>query len=423
MKNILPLFVVLLFIALVGKAQNGIGNLVPNPSFETYFNLPVSEGDLFEAVGYSNLNGGISYPDATPDYFHVNGVGDAQLPNTYAGTVAPLDGQGVVGFITYNFFVPNYREYVGVTLGGNLEAGKTYTVSFWLTNSASNHYASMGSNNIGVAFFNGAPTQTVSAPILVNPQVEITTITHSTAWTQYTFSFTAASNYDYMVIGNFRDDANTQRAIFASGYSMAYYFMDMLDVQELNPLPIAGLDLYNGNADNTIELNWSFPEGNMAGEWYLERSTDQQSFRTISSYSNANGNLNDGQYSYEDESAFPNLNYYYRMRHVDADGFVEISDVVLASYESELPYAAGQVFPNPVQDAFAMEFAAGEEGTVDLTIVDQAGRVIHEDSQDLEIGEHLLSYQLEDELAQGIYFANFNFNGQVFTKKLISAAN
>ncbi len=423
MKNFLPLYVFLFLASFVTlKAQNGIGNVVPNPSFESYINAPSSEGDIYEAVGYDNLNGGTAYPNATPDYFHINGTGDAQLPNTYAGTVAPLDGQGVAGFITYNFFVPNYREYLGVALNNNLEIGKDYSVSFWMTNSSGNHYASMGSNNIGVAFFNGQPSQNVSAPILVNPQVEISTVTHTTSWTQYSFTFTATSNFDYMVIGNFRDDANTQRAVFTTGYSMAYYFIDMLDVQEVNPLAIDGLDLYRGGMEDGIDLQWNFPSDRMNGEWYLERSTDQNSFRTLASYTEANGNLSSDNMEFVDESAFPNLNYFYRLRHVDVNGSVEFSDLVVANYKGELPYAAGQVFPNPVQDNFNMQFAAGEEGNVDVTIVDQSGKTIYEDSRGIEVGEHILSYQFENELSEGIYYATFQFQGQSFTRKLMAAS-
>ena len=311
---------------------------------------------------------------------------------------------------------------MGIALSQNLEAGKNYSVSFWLSNSASNHYAGMGSNNIGVAFFNGAPSQNVSAPILVNPQVEISTIVHTPSWVQYSFTFNASAAFDYMVIGNFRDDANTQRASFTGGYSMSYYFIDMLDVQEVNPLAIGGLGLSRGDLQDGIDLNWNFPSDKLDGEWFLERSNDQETFRTLAAFSDENGNLNGDIQNYVDESAFPNLTYYYRMRHVDPNGTVEFSDLVLASFEGELPYAAGQVFPNPVQDQFNLEFAAGEQGQIDLHITDQQGRTIYEDSRDLEVGEHLLSYQFDQELAAGTYYATFEYQGQHFTRKLLSAA-
>ena len=418
MKKFVPIFLFLLAASLSLQAQ--FGNLVPNPGFETMFGAPTSEGDLYEAVAWDNLNGGTVYPHATPDFFHTSGTGDAQAPNTFAGTIPPYEGGGVAGFITYNFFVPNYREYLGSPLSAPMTPGVPYTVSFWLSNSASNHYASMGSNNIGVAFTIGAPSQNVNQPLTsINPQVEITTVTYSNSWVQYSFTFTPTQAFDYMVIGNFRDDLSTQRTVFTTGYSMSYYFIDMIDVTENNPLPIEGLDLARGSMTDGINLQWTYPVNNAEGEWTLQRSTDQNTFKSIANFNE----VSPGVQTYIDESAHANLQYYYRMRHVNNNGEVEFSDLVAASFEGEKPYSAGSVFPNPVSDQFSIEFATAENNNLDIIVIDQLGRTVFTDSREMEAGESIVTYQLNEELAEGTYFATFTFMGESFTRKIIAASN
>lgn len=416
MKKIVP-SVLFLLLALSFTAKGQFGNLVPNPGFETTFGYPTSEGDLYEAVGWDNLNGGTAYPYATPDFFHVNGSGGAQVPNTFAGTIPAFEGAGIGGFITYNFFVPNYREYLGTPLAAPMTPGQPYTVSFWLSNSASNHYASMGSNNIGIAFTVGAPSQNVNLPIALNPQVEITAVTYSNSWVQYNFTFTPSQAFDYMTIGNFRDDLNTARSIFTTGYSMSYYFIDMIDVTEMAPLPIEGLDLARSSMKDGIELQWTYPATNAEGAWTLERSLDQNTFKSIQQFTEISG----GVQSFHDASAHPNLEYYYRMRHVDNNGSVEYSDLVAASFESEKAFSAGNVFPNPVEDQFSIEFASAETNDLNLRVVDQSGKIVFTDSRTVEAGENILSYQLNEVLASGAYFATFTFKGESFTRKIIAA--
>lgn len=417
MKKFVPIFLFLM-LAISPSLEAQLGNLVPNPGFETFFQAPTSEGDLFEAVAWDNLNGGSAYPHATPDFFHTSGTGDAQAPSTFAGNIPPYEGGGVAGFITYNFFVPNYREYLGTPLASPMTVGQPYTVSFWLSNSASNHYASMGSNNIGIAFSVGAPSQNVNLPINIVPQVEINTVTYHNTWVQYSFTFTPTQAFDYMTIGNFRDDASTARTIYTSGYSMSYYFIDMIDVTEVLPLPIEGLDLARGGMKDGIDLQWTYPVTNSDGEWTLERSMDQKTFKSIANFTEAAS----GVQSYHDQSAHANLQYYYRMRHVNNNGEVEFSDLVAASFEGAKPYTASSVFPNPVVDQFSIEFATAENSDLRIVVVDMLGQTIFSDTREMEAGESIVTYNLNEELPVGTYFATFTFMGESFTRKIVSAA-
>lgn len=413
----LSLFLLVAFSGVVAQTVN----LIPNGGFEAMFAPPQGEGDIYEAVGWANLNGGTAYPNATPDFFHTTGTNGVQIPNTYAGDITALEGNGVAGFITYNFFVPNFREYIGIPLNTTMTVGSTYSISFWLSNSQGNSYGSQGTNSIAAAFTIGAPSQNVNQPINVLPQVEMPNITYHNGWIHYSFTFTATDQFDFLTIGNFRDDANTQRSTFSTGFNLAYYFIDMISVNEVTPLPIEGLDLYRTGVTDGIELEWRLPDYNSEGEWYLERSTDQASFKTLKVLDSENGSLAGQSGTHYDETAYANINYFYRMRHVTNEGEVEFSDMVMASYEGEKSYTAGALFPNPVVDRFSLEFASAEGGEMQVEIVDQLGKTVYSEVRNIEAGEQTIGFEFAEELAEGFYYATFLYEGDRITRKIVAA--
>lgn len=418
-KNLLT--VLLFFSVSFGFVQGQLGNLIPNRDFESALSMPTIDGELFLATGWSNLNGGTTYPSATPDYFNVNGTGPAQLPSSFAGDIQPYEGDGIVGFITYNVFVSNFREYLAVPMNAPMIPGNVYNVSFWLSNSTGNHYGAFGTNNIGVAFTNGAPTQMQHEVVPITPQVEIPYIVHHANWVQYSFTFTATSNFDHMIIGNFKDDNSTARASFTSGYGLSYYFLDLISVELANPLPIEGVALSRDHDQEGIALNWTFPADNAEGDWVLERSLDQNTYTSVTQYDNKSGVMSDLEVSYNDESANANLKYYYRLRHIGVDGQSQVSNTVQASFAGEMLFTAGVLYPNPVQDHFSIEFATAEEGNVKVEVIDGLGQVVFTRDQDISYGEHILSYELDRQLAAGLYYAKLSFAGQHVTKRMIVA--
>ncbi len=418
------LFTLSLFLLVaISGAMGQVVNLVPNGGFEAIFNPPAGEGDIYEAVGWSNLNGGTVYPNATPDFFHTSGTNGVQIPNTYAGDITALEGNGVAGFITYNFFVPNFREYIGIPLNQTTTPGTTYNVSFWLSNSQGNSYGSQGTNSIGAAFTIGAPTQNVNQPLSLMPQIEIPTVTYHNGWVNYSFTFVATDSYDHMTIGNFRDDLNTQRSTFNSGFNLANYFIDMISVTDGSPLSIERLSLNRTSMSDGIEMEWRLPDNNVSGDWYLERSTDQVAFKTLEIIKDENGDLAGQSGTHYDESAFANVNYFYRMRHVNSEGEVEYSDMVMARFEGEKTYTAGPVFPNPVVDRFSLEFASAEGGEMQIEIVDQMGKSIYSEVRNIDAGEQVIGFEFAEELAQGFYYATFIFDGDRITRKIVAASS
>lgn len=205
-------------------------NLLENGGFELYNALPtnVMQSDL--CVGWSkcNLGGG-----GSPDYFHVNGTGLVQLPNSFYATVQAHGGSAIMGLITYHGLSTNFREYLSHALVSPLVVGATYNVQFFLSNGMYNgNYGGCGSNHFGMAFSTIQCQQNGTSPMdFMIPQYSENAIFYHNDWQQVNFSFVADSAYQYLTIGNFTSNANTLfQNVENSPTDIAYFFVDDIQV-------------------------------------------------------------------------------------------------------------------------------------------------------------------------------------------------
>ena len=208
-------------------------NLVPNPSFEQTDTCPYSIGfNLGDRPLYWNRW------DQSPDYFHacadtINGV-DTLVGVPWNGFTWQYahDGDAYVGM---SCFEPgDFRELVGAPLIEPLVVGQTYYVSYWVNLATEGSYwvTRWACNNQGVHFtmdehiWSG---QTGSGPEFAprnyahvnNPTI----ITDTANWTLVSGSFVADSAYQYIVLGNFFNDALTDTLHFITGPSAAAYYL------------------------------------------------------------------------------------------------------------------------------------------------------------------------------------------------------
>jgi hypothetical protein len=223
-KYLLPGFLCIAFCKLAA-AQN----LVPNGDFESYTQLPGGAGQYNLSTGWSNCGG-----FGSPDYFHLNGTGLAQLPNPFPSTVYPHGGSAIMGLILYDISYPDFREYVSHALLNPLTAGQTYTLSFYVTNGTPPiYYGGSGCDHFSVAFSTAPLSQ--GNPLIINftPQFIYNGFLYDNNWQQVTFNFTADSAYQYITFGSFVNDAvqQLQPHDTALSFSEAYYFIDDIDLE------------------------------------------------------------------------------------------------------------------------------------------------------------------------------------------------
>lgn len=211
-------------------------NLVPNPGFEHFAAPPVGwsyKGAYFGQV----VRYWFSASTASPDVY---GPG-VSVPQDWAekgfGKQKPRTGRSIAGVTLYGCIngKPHCREYVEIQLAEPLVPGQVYLVEFWATPLP----RTLAINNIG-AFFSEKRIERLSdEQIGATPQVfaKNTVKPAEGKWAKVSGQFTATDESEYLLLGNFFKDEQTQTEALAStdGLTYAYYYLDDVLVKKLPP--------------------------------------------------------------------------------------------------------------------------------------------------------------------------------------------
>lgn len=235
----LTLCCLLFIVPLFSHAQN----LIPNPSFELveacpYFPIVLGFQDGSRPMHWEKWL-------ESPDYFNACVDTLTGVPSNIFGTQDAYHGSAYIGMFTYDIGT-FYREYVGVQLVQPLEQGETYHLSFLVSaaegttspplalGTAQNVF--WASNNIGLLFTMSPNIWTGSLEPLFPPRNYAhlradEVIADTASWIQVSGTFTADSAYQYMVIGNFFENDQTDTVHVTPGSSLgAYVYVDAVCV-------------------------------------------------------------------------------------------------------------------------------------------------------------------------------------------------
>jgi hypothetical protein len=220
-----------IYSAIIFSNKSFSQNLVPNYSFENFVSCPDNDGQINRAFPWFSPNG------KTTDFTHpcnssINGW--ATNPSNQWGYQAPATGDGMAGIWTWlgwSYVDPNYREYLATELLTSLEKDSSYFVSFKVSPGENSWYLS---DDIGL-FLSENPIPNAGVLSLV-PQIqnsEGNIVNNYKEWTQISGYYKAKGNERYLVIGNFKDDANT--TLFLNNTTggqkeSVYYFIDDVEV-------------------------------------------------------------------------------------------------------------------------------------------------------------------------------------------------
>ncbi|MBK9149067.1 MAG: hypothetical protein IPM12_14775 [Flavobacteriales bacterium] len=191
-------------------------NLVPNWSFEEISSCPQNLGEIEKAIGWRTFRG-----DYSCDLYHVCGHPDScGVPLNMTGEQLPSYGQAYAGIITFSEDDgwPWYlREWIGAQLTTPLEVGTTYYASLkvnltlgWGTGFPALDRVLFASDHHGLLFTMSQWLQDDFDPVPGYAHVFGTEVVEDTVgWTVISGSFVADSAYQYVVVGNFFSDEET----------------------------------------------------------------------------------------------------------------------------------------------------------------------------------------------------------------------
>lgn len=214
------------------NGQN-IANYVSNGSFEDTVNILYIRPKFWGSLD-------------TGKYFGLFLRSPIQVPKNSFGFQQAKMGKNYLISILYS--TTSSKGYPRNRLRSNLTQGKTYCVTFYV---ALSNQSTHGIDAIG-AYFGDNSLDTITKcniPITyLNPQISnpaLNVITDTLNWTAITGTFVANGTEKYMVIGNFKSDANTNTTItntlnFPANF--ADYYLDDVSVIDIDLPAYAGPD-------------------------------------------------------------------------------------------------------------------------------------------------------------------------------------
>lgn len=206
-------------------------NLVPNAGFESSSGCPAAEGDFQNMCNSWWMINSV-------DYFNACGSSgfNSNTANQY-GIETPAEGQAYAGLKLYlvdTSTTNNYREFPQVQLSQPLQAGEDYCVSFKISLADKARWAVgefhvyFTNNVVSLPSNNYYPANITPSLVISSDSVFKTT----DGWELIGARYTAQGGEQYMLIGNFYDDENTDNPTeIANGTEpTAYYYIDEVDV-------------------------------------------------------------------------------------------------------------------------------------------------------------------------------------------------
>ena len=176
-------------------------------------------------------------------------------------------------------------------------------------------------------------------------------------------------------------------------------------------LPVDFLSFSGKAQASSNYLQWKVGTEINVSHYEIERSDDGTTFKKTGAV-NATGA---SAYQFNDPIQ-DLITYYYRLKSVDHDGFVQYSDIIVLKRDGR---DAVSIKGNPFRDQLTLQFDMSAQAKGQVRLYDLAGRVI-KDRQVVAV-QGTSTYQINDlgGLARGTYFVEAVFNGQRWKYKVI----
>lgn len=370
-------------------------NLAPNPNYEAFTLCPNTYGQLTRATSWNFVTG----HTGTTDYFNTCGPAPVNTIAAFWGPQVPASGNGYIGGLTYHSSLPSGREYAQAQLTSPLVAGQIYTVSVNASLGEICNMATIIQVYLSNAAYVVAPASS-AAITAITPQVTFATIaTNKTGWTNLTYNYTALGGEQYVIIGNFRNDAATVLTPVAGGSSnQTYYYYDDFSVALFTPLPVE-LVSFNANCNDGItELSWSTYAELNNDYFTVETSEDGIEYNRLLEVQGAGNSNQLNNYNATINSA-TSSETYFRLSQTDYDGAITTYAPIVSlcdqqTVECPLVYFDGT-------DCI-LKLINSKTDIYHISIRDCRGSLIFTEQHMLEEGEHKFIFS-GDQLSSGVY--------------------
>lgn len=260
-------------------------NLIQNPSFEDTIQCPNFYKQINYAIAWDTLKAG---GGGTPELFsNCSNFQNISVPINIVGFQYPHSGNNYSGLGLFAESSNPNREYIQNKLSKKLQINTSYCISIYvsLANISTTAIDQIGiyldAGNINTPYF-GISTLTpqIQSPIGVF-------LTDTSGWQNIRGLYSSNGTEEYLTIGNFKTNAQTNTITVSNGFSESYYLIDDVSVIEANSKANAGQDTLICIGDSVfigrqqevgLQCDWynnSAHISNGTGIW-VKPNTDQQ---------------------------------------------------------------------------------------------------------------------------------------------------
>jgi len=404
-KNKMGVLLILFFVN-VNCTKSQIANYVNNGGFEVPNSTNMQLPKYWNAID-SNKFMGILLSEVISPFL---------VPSSSYTYQWPRHGKNFLIGTEYFTTCPNQTcvGYPRNKLKQTLQSGKTYCFKMYVNLSNQSSYAI---DALGV-YFSDISSDTITyctlpitylMPQIENPVGNI--ISDTLNWTLISGTYTAIGTEKYIIIGNFKTDANTNKTMVNPANLPAHfsdYCYDDVSVIDVDLPAYTGPDIW-GIPTNTVYLGRPQDVGiDEACMWYhLPNTTtaiDTAAGITVT-------------------VAATTQTYMVKQ---DICGNIKYDTVVVfASGVGLTPLSFGEgmgvrLYPNPATSNITIEFGQLKEQELQLYISDLPGKIVREEELKIKgVNERI---NLDLDLKAGIYFVIIkNKNNESITKKLVIA--
>ncbi|MBK7379429.1 MAG: immune inhibitor A [Ignavibacteriales bacterium] len=199
------------------------------------------------------------------------------------------------------------------------------------------------------------------------------------------------------------------------------WYVDDISIFVYGVVPVE-LTSFNAKSTNKeITLNWQTATELNNNGFEIERLTNANSGWTRIGFVMGNGTTQEiHNYSFVDKNPVSGINYY-RLKQIDYDGTVNLSQEVSVNFVGVIEYSLEQNYPNPFNPSTKIYYSIPQAGKVTIKVYNILGSEVATLVDDVkDSGRHNVEFNSEGKnITSGIYFYTITAGSFKQTRKML----